>query len=275
MPILGSWFTGFTNLIDFDGRGLDVSSTYYFDDLFKDDANLQSIDISTWNMISANRYATKNNFVTVRRTWPSTTGMLSGTTAINTIIAGNQIYIADSGLSKANANGVEAGLWATGEFTYDNEYTSADTLWFDTTDHLFINTTTARYTRNASASGRSLGTVKWTWVPGVGANAFTDNSDATWIVIGDKDIKISETTTLRANNLFIGVRPTATNKNTNITTPPWGGDITLVTDVRTFGGLKPISMENWFNRFNLLTAFNWYDYDWKVRKGSLCGWRLY
>ena len=99
-------------------------------------------------MVSANRYATKNNFVTVRRTWPSTTGMLAGTTSIKNIIAGNQIYIADSGLSKSNAAGYEYGMWATGEFTYDNEYTSADTLWFDTTDHLFINTTTARYTRN-------------------------------------------------------------------------------------------------------------------------------
>ena len=77
-------------------------STYYFDDLFKDDTTLKSIDISTWNMVSANRYKTKNNFVTVTRTWPSTTGMLSGTTGLNTIIAGNQIYIADSGLSKAD-----------------------------------------------------------------------------------------------------------------------------------------------------------------------------
>ena len=242
-----SWFTGFTNLIDFDGRGLDVSSTYYFDDLFKDDANLQTIDISTWNMVSANRYKTKNNFVTVTRTWPAPTNMLQGTTALKRIVAGNQIYLVGSGLYKElDSAGTEQGLWATGEFSHDNEYLSDDTLWFDTTDHLFLNDTSARYCRNASASGRTLGTLVWTYVPGKG-KLFAENAEASWISVS-QDTKISDTTTLKAGTLYIGCRPTATNKKLPaIDFVPWYNYAADVIDVRTFGGLEPASVSNWFN----------------------------
>ena len=244
---LTSWFAGFTSVEDFDGRGLWVDRTGFFTSTFSGDAKLKKIDISTWIMVSSQRYNVKNSTSLGNGIWPNMTDFLAGATSISQIVAGNQIYLMGSNIARTD------GLWATGEFTYDNEYTAADTLWFDTTAHLFTDTT-CRYmnsTSTAAATGRGLGTVTWTFVPGTGA-PFDDNPEATWIM-ADEDVELSPTTTLHKNTLYVGVRPTAANKTTAgfEMWAPWAS--CDFEEVRTFGGLKPLNMKYWFTN-NFLTT---------------------
>ena len=237
-----NWFAGFTGLLDFDGRGLDVSNTYFFNEAFKGDTRLEKIDISTWNMVLNYRFNQKDSDG-YRSTWPVVTSMLEGCTSISRIVAGNDIYLVGSGLVR------DGGLWAAGEFTHDNEYTDADTLWFDTTEHLFT-ASGSRYMANVGvtqATGRALGEIEYVFVPSAHYGVFPSNVEATWIII-DKDFKLSDTTTLQASTIYIGARPSATNKKVtafnNSNQLPW-----LDCDfkhVRTFGGMAPSDVRGWF-----------------------------
>lgn len=243
-----NWFAGFTGLLDFDGRGLDVSNTYFFNEAFKGDSRLQKINISTWNMVYNTRFNQKDSSG-YRSTWPVVTSMLEGCSALTRIVAGNQIYLVGSGLVR------DGGMWAAGEFTHDNEYTDVDTLWFDTTDHLFTSSG-GRYMANVGvtqATGRALGEIEYIFVPSSHYGVFPDNVEVTWIIV-DKDYKLSDITTLQASTLYVGARPTASNKSTSrvgsySTTDatyrvPWHG--LSFKNVRTFGGMAPSYMKAWF-----------------------------
>lgn len=249
-----NWFAGFTGLLDFDGRGLDVSNTYFFNEAFKGDSRLQKINISTWNMVYNARFNQKDSSG-YRSTWPVVTSMLEGCSALSHIIAGNQIYLVGSGLVR------DGGMWAAGEFTHDNEYTDVDTLWFDTTDHLFTSSG-GRYMANVGvtqATGRALGEIEYIFVPSAHCGVFPSNAEATWIII-DKDFKLTDTTTLQASTLYIGCRPSAANKSvsgfnsSNIV--PWL-DLSFK-HVRTFGGMKPSEIAAWFAKGDgeILTYWN-------------------
>ena len=223
---LERWFAGYTNLLTFDGRGMDTAGTESFAQLFDGDSKLEYVDISTWDMrpqtFPKPGEDSEGNPVTIYVS-TSYAHMFRGTN-LKTIALGPLSNLQDTGFNGEVANRTaNDGMWRTDP----SATTSFDHSWFETSAGL-----TTRYDSDGNHYGER---VVFTWVPGKGGH-FVGNANAWWAFDA------------AANTLYLGSvdgKQTVTCAATNL---PWRGIVNTATveNVVTYGELAPTDMTGWF-----------------------------
>lgn len=212
-------------------RGLRVDDTGSFERLFKGDDKLETVDISNWVMVTGPRFAQASD-ATLTTLDPSVTDMFTNCASIRELSTRYTVKLDGSGLNRKD------GMWATGNFT-DN-HTPDDTLWFLTSERLRKNYPSATIEEASNAKTGSIRFnehVVYYFVKGSG-NMLHDNQDAAWAVVLEDTVVGN--TTLHANEMYIGVRPEAENKEiSGMRWRPWGPYTEKVTDIKTYGLLSP------------------------------------
>lgn len=221
---LARWFSGYTNLLSFDGRGMDVEGTESFEQLFDGDGKLEYVDISNWDMRPTTFGQDGTDDVgNPIYTTTSYVHMFRGTN-LKTIVLGTYSSLQETGFNGEIAERTpNDGMWRTDA----SDTTSFDHTWFETSAGL-----TTRYDNDGNHYGEL---VIFTWVPGKGGK-FVGNANAWWAFDSE------------SNTLYLGSVDGKQEVTCSANNLPWKGIINTATveNVKTCGQLAPTDMTGWF-----------------------------